>query len=119
MDSASSLSSIHRNLGVPTRRRDPSLIPNIDDHAVEIVKQGWLNKQGGAKGGRKSWSGNAQENTTKHTRHFTHTSLTSVHLCSSMMMCRKRRWFVLKEDCLYYKESPEVTDTIHIDSTVE
>jgi len=24
------------------------------------------------------------------------------------LLCRKRRWFVLKEDCLYYKESPEV-----------
>jgi hypothetical protein len=71
MDTSSSASSVR-----PThRQRAPSLIPNLEA-TVEIVKQGWLNKQGGAKGGRKSW---------------------------------KRRWFVLKEDCLYYKESPEST----------
>jgi hypothetical protein len=31
------------------------LIPNLSQAQVEIVKQGWINKQGGAKGGRKSW----------------------------------------------------------------
>ena len=44
--------------GVPQaqfRPRAPSLIPNMDTATVEIVKQGWINKQGGAKGGRKSW----------------------------------------------------------------
>ncbi len=33
------------------------VVPKIEEIAatVEVVKQGWLNKQGGAKGGRKSW----------------------------------------------------------------
>lgn len=46
------------NVGVPQalRPRAPSLIPNLDEAQVEIIKQGWINKQGGAKGGRKNWS---------------------------------------------------------------
>jgi len=45
------------NAGVPQamRPRAPSLIPNLDEAQVEIIKQGWINKQGGAKGGRKNW----------------------------------------------------------------
>jgi len=58
----------------PTAAQPATLIPNLDEAHVEIMKQGWLYKQGGAKGGRKNW---------------------------------KRRWFELKEGCLYYKESPE------------
>src|SRR4051794_26203830 len=50
------ITSISTISGVPQHRpRAPSLIPNLIPQ-VEIVKQGWLNKQGGAKGGRKSWS---------------------------------------------------------------
>ncbi len=41
---------------------------------VKVVKSGYLDKQGGARGGRKSW---------------------------------KKRYFVLKEDCLYYYDSAE------------
>jgi hypothetical protein len=32
-------------------------------------------------------------------------SYTSMFVCCPSL--RKRRWFVLKEDCLYYKESPD------------
>jgi hypothetical protein len=54
----------------------PSHFQGFGVQVVDIVKSGWLHKQGGAKGGRKSW---------------------------------KRRWFVLKEDCLYYYASDSET----------
>ena len=47
--------------------------------SVLVAKRGWLYKQGGARGGRKSW---------------------------------KRRWFVLKEDCLYYYHSEDPVDPV-------
>ena len=48
---------------------------SLDDlHPVVVVKSGYLSKQGGARGGRKSW---------------------------------KRRYFQLKEDCLYYYHSED------------
>lgn len=54
--SASSVVGLGVGVGGHHRARQPSLIPNLDDQQVEVVKQGWISKQGGAKGGRKSWS---------------------------------------------------------------
>jgi PH domain len=49
--------------------RGQNILGGAGARSAAVVKSGWLNKQGGARGGRKNW---------------------------------KRRWFVLKEDCLYY-----------------
>jgi len=77
---------------------------------VEILKSGWMHKQGGARGGRKNWY---------TTYYFVIDPCVDALVISSVwtaycpigrldLCCRKHRWFVLKDDCLYYYKDDRV-----------